>query len=319
MSKYQIMPPLSEDQFEALKADISTAGIRVPIEVDENGEVIDGHHRRAIAMELGIECPETVIRGLAEFEKLDRAFVLNATRRHFDREQKRAVVVKSLMLHPRLADREHARRCGVSHPTVSGVRAALEAAGRLESFTSRVSGDGRERPAHNEPTRTAPETAAGAATPPADGEIPTAFQGSPATGAGASEADRPAPVVTPETTETANLGADDAGPSSSARPSIGSLGESLGDETGPEVPSSKAPAGPADERESQDRAGVSQPATPASDPVGAITVLDRIYAALDIEIVGPGLTDEQMDEIEASFERIKGVVSLLRLWQSRRA
>jgi ParB-like chromosome segregation protein Spo0J len=132
MSKYQVMPPLSEDQFDALKADIASAGIRVPIEVDEHGEVIDGHHRRAIAMELGIECPEVVVRGLEEFEKVDRAFVLNATRRHFNREQHRAVVVKSLKMAPRLADREHARRCGVSHPTVSSVRSALEAAGQLK-------------------------------------------------------------------------------------------------------------------------------------------------------------------------------------------
>ena len=156
VSKYQVMPPLSDEQYAALKADIAAAGVRVPIEVDERGEIIDGHHRKAIAAELGKECPEVVIRGLEEFEKVDRAFVLNATRRHFDREQKRAVVAKSLKLHPRLADREHARRCGVSHPTVAGLRAALEAAGQLESFTSRVGGDGRERPAHNEPTTSSP-------------------------------------------------------------------------------------------------------------------------------------------------------------------
>lgn len=156
MSKYQVMPPLSDEQYAALKADISAAGVRVPIEVDEHGEIIDGHHRKQIATELGVDCPEVVVRGLEEFEKVDRAFVLNATRRHFDREQKRAVVVKSLKLHPRLADREHGRRCGVSHPTVAGVRAALEAAGQLESFTSRLGGDGRERPAHNEPIMPTP-------------------------------------------------------------------------------------------------------------------------------------------------------------------
>ena len=42
---YQVLPPLSDDEFAALKADIAERGILVPIELDEDGAVLDGHHR----------------------------------------------------------------------------------------------------------------------------------------------------------------------------------------------------------------------------------------------------------------------------------
>jgi hypothetical protein len=147
MSRYQLLPPLSQAEYDALRDDIAAAGIRQPIDVDENGVILDGHHRKQIADELGIECPERVVRGLAEFAKADYALTVNAARRHLDRDGKRELVKASLKLHPRLSDREHARRCGVSHNTVSGVRVAMEESGQLVSLTSRTGGDGRERPA----------------------------------------------------------------------------------------------------------------------------------------------------------------------------
>lgn len=45
---------------------------------------------------------------------------------------------------------------GTSHPTVAALRDELEDAGRLESFTSRTSADGRTRPA-TQPPRPEPD------------------------------------------------------------------------------------------------------------------------------------------------------------------
>jgi ParB-like nuclease domain len=42
--KYQLMPDMSPPEFEALKADIAQRGVVLPIDVDESGEIIDGHH-----------------------------------------------------------------------------------------------------------------------------------------------------------------------------------------------------------------------------------------------------------------------------------
>lgn len=92
MSTYQLLPPLSEDEYAALRADIEAHGIRVPVDVDETGAVLDGHHRQAIAAELGIDCPARVITGLDEEGKRGHALSVNIHRRHLDREQRRELI-----------------------------------------------------------------------------------------------------------------------------------------------------------------------------------------------------------------------------------
>jgi hypothetical protein len=42
---FQVMPPLSPDEFSELKSDIQARGVMVPIEYDETGNILDGHHR----------------------------------------------------------------------------------------------------------------------------------------------------------------------------------------------------------------------------------------------------------------------------------
>jgi len=44
-TKYQVMPDLTPIEYEALKADIAERGVLIPVEVDENGQLLDGHHR----------------------------------------------------------------------------------------------------------------------------------------------------------------------------------------------------------------------------------------------------------------------------------
>lgn len=145
---YQFLPPLSDAEYEALRADIAANGMRHPIVVDEDGRILDGHHRARIADELGIDPPREVVPDLTEEAKRGLAFTLNAARRHLDPAQRRAAVVASLRTDPSLSDREHARRTGVSHPTVAAVRAELIAAGQGQVDSGRrVSANGRLQPA----------------------------------------------------------------------------------------------------------------------------------------------------------------------------
>jgi hypothetical protein len=51
---YQVMPPLSPDEYAALKVDIALRGVQVPVEYDERDNELDGHHRIQICGELGI-------------------------------------------------------------------------------------------------------------------------------------------------------------------------------------------------------------------------------------------------------------------------
>lgn len=153
---YQFLPRLSDDEYQTLEASIREHGVQVPVILDENGSVIDGYHRKEIAERLGIEYPKRVKVGLSEELKRTLAISLNVDRRHLTREQKRKLIAASITADPQMSDREHARRTGSTHPTVAAVRTEVEDAGRVESFTTRVSADGRERPA-TQPVRPAPK------------------------------------------------------------------------------------------------------------------------------------------------------------------
>jgi ParB-like chromosome segregation protein Spo0J len=71
---------LDDDAIAALRSDIERHGVQVPIVCTTAGEIIDGHHRAAIAAELGIECP-TLAMDVDGNEAVEAAFRLNLLRR----------------------------------------------------------------------------------------------------------------------------------------------------------------------------------------------------------------------------------------------
>lgn len=145
--KYQIMPELARAEYEELKSDIRLRGVMVPIEHDEHGNILDGHHRLKICEELGIQDYPTVIRaGMTESEKRFHARKLNMARRHLTQEQRREMIRDTLAETPEKSDRQIAEGLGVSNSTVSLARKELEDEGQLcESHTS-IGADGKERP-----------------------------------------------------------------------------------------------------------------------------------------------------------------------------
>jgi hypothetical protein len=122
VTPYQLLPPLTTDEYAALRDDIAAHGVRVPVDVDERGKLLDGHHRAAIAAELGIHCPTRVVNGLTEEEKRAHALAVNAHRRQLSREQRRELVAAELARDPSRSDRAIGRIVGVSHHTVAAVR-----------------------------------------------------------------------------------------------------------------------------------------------------------------------------------------------------
>ena len=50
----ELLPPLGEEQFSALEADILNNGCYVPIIVDEEFHIVDGHHRQSICAKHGL-------------------------------------------------------------------------------------------------------------------------------------------------------------------------------------------------------------------------------------------------------------------------
>lgn len=89
---YQLLPDLTDDEYQALKDNIATFGVLHPVVVDEDGNIIDGHHRVRACDELGIDYPKTILPGLTEQQKLEQSLSFNLARRHLTPEQKQALV-----------------------------------------------------------------------------------------------------------------------------------------------------------------------------------------------------------------------------------
>lgn len=91
--QYQLLPPLSDAEYSALKADIAARGVMVAVEKDEQGNTLDGFHREKICQELNIDFPVKIRVGMSEDEKIHHAIALNLERRHLDSEQRRELVL----------------------------------------------------------------------------------------------------------------------------------------------------------------------------------------------------------------------------------
>jgi 16S rRNA G966 N2-methylase RsmD len=134
--QYRVLEPLSADEYAALKADIRENGVRVPVVIDEQGTVIDGHHRIEACRELDIEdYPTQVRKGLSDLEKRALARSLNAQRRQMEDGDKRDLIEQALLDYDgegiHRTDDELAQECGTSQSWVNDVRHRLVEDGQI--------------------------------------------------------------------------------------------------------------------------------------------------------------------------------------------
>ena len=152
MTNYQVMPELTAEEYAELRADIAERGIMIPIEYDEQGNVLDGYHRLKICEELGIKDYPRVIRaGMTEAEKLAHARKLNIARRHLTSEQKRELIREQLKDTPEQSDRQIAKALGVSDKTVGSQRRELEGRAEIPHIETSIDTLGREQPRIRKP------------------------------------------------------------------------------------------------------------------------------------------------------------------------
>lgn len=150
---YQLLPPLTEEEYDSLRESILEQGVLVPIEVDEDGNIIDGHHRAKICRELDIDFPTNIRGGLTDQEKRSLARTLNTQRRHMSQAQKRMVIADELRENPSQSNNAIAKRLGVSDSTVGLVRAEL---GDEVASEWREGADGKVYPARHRTTEVRP-------------------------------------------------------------------------------------------------------------------------------------------------------------------
>lgn len=86
--KFQLLPDLQRHEVDELAESIRRFGIKVPVVFDEDGNILDGHHRVMIADSLGVEYPKQIENGLSVEEKRILAAQLNAARRHMTDAQR---------------------------------------------------------------------------------------------------------------------------------------------------------------------------------------------------------------------------------------
>lgn len=146
-SVYQMLPDMPSEQYEALKADIAERGVLTPIDVDELGNILDGHHRHRACVELGINDYPSIVRpGLSEAEKRLFARKANALRRHLTRAQLREIIAAQMKETPTWANNRIASELGTDGKTVAAMRESLEATSEIPKLDRLVGADGKERP-----------------------------------------------------------------------------------------------------------------------------------------------------------------------------
>ena len=116
-----LLPPLSTDEFNALKADIKANGVRDPVWIDEDGNVLDGRHR----LKIDPKAPTRIAKGLTPAQKEAFVWRSNFATRNLSPEVKRELDAQRRLTAIRLRDEDEltqaaiAREIGADQTTVS--------------------------------------------------------------------------------------------------------------------------------------------------------------------------------------------------------
>ena len=110
--EYQrLIPVLSTAEYDTVKDSISKQGVKIPIELNENLEVLDGHNRTQISMELGFELISARIHNFNGDSLAEKEFIImcNLNRRQLNPFQRIELVTKMEPIQAELARiRQHA-------------------------------------------------------------------------------------------------------------------------------------------------------------------------------------------------------------------
>jgi ParB-like chromosome segregation protein Spo0J len=155
-----LLPPLTAEEYQELKEDIQANGVLYPVFIDDANNVIDGHNRLRIAVELDLPKHAVRMRNVEVEDakkKEEIALNLNTHRRQLDRKQKQELIAKHIRIDPEQSDRQIADKVGVDHKTVGKVREGMEATGDVPHTPERTDKSGRKQKAKKS-VKTKPES-----------------------------------------------------------------------------------------------------------------------------------------------------------------
>src|SRR5215469_2538989 len=140
----KLFPPISEEDFGKLAADIKLHGLRQHI-VLYQGKILDGNNRYRACSLAGVK------PSFADFTGIDadaRNYVISANihRRHLSPDQRREIIAALLKDNPGQSSRMVATQTNTSHHTVEAVRAEMVAGGQIAHQEKTVGKDGVAQP-----------------------------------------------------------------------------------------------------------------------------------------------------------------------------
>ncbi len=153
-----VLPQHTSLEIEALKQDLKANGLKVPVIVDETGEIIDGRLRADLCDKLSLPWRPTAMTeaGLTADQKAALRIKLNFLRRNTppNAKQKRKFLEVILKAETHLSNGAIAQLCGLDDSTVSKKRKKLVNAGEVSaaSVVTGVDGVPRWKPQLTKPT-----------------------------------------------------------------------------------------------------------------------------------------------------------------------
>src|SRR5947207_9145824 len=90
--KHMLIPRLGRQDFAVFRADIARRGLLVPLEINSNLEVLDGHLRLRAALELGYE--SVPVRLVEPADELEYMVLAALQRRQLDAGQRAALALE---------------------------------------------------------------------------------------------------------------------------------------------------------------------------------------------------------------------------------
>ncbi len=168
---FQEITPVDDATRAHLKAQLETVRLPIPLVLDENKTILDGHTRYSLFQELvreghaisAVFC--VIVSGLTDVQKSELAAHLNWCRRNMTVEERKIAAMHYIRRHSTHSDERIARVLTVvSRPTVTKYRCRLEEAGEIPVHDRLLGDDGRlyTRPI---PKKTSAETPTKKPTP----------------------------------------------------------------------------------------------------------------------------------------------------------
>ena len=100
---------MSAEEYESFKEDIKENGLLVPIIVNQEGVILDGHHRYRACKELGIECRYEIKRFNDRLEEKDHVIGVNVARRNLSEYNEGVLILKRKPIRSEIAMRNMLR------------------------------------------------------------------------------------------------------------------------------------------------------------------------------------------------------------------